>query len=163
MPPEIAAVAAASLGRGASVIHFGDLAGNGHAEVIVANRSVGSEPSGGGTVFTRAAIFERVGTRWAEVLRCDEYLKNPNGFLEGTPRDPVTKWRLEIRGPRGEGDRGLVFTPLQGAGATSMPAQVAAIVVQWNPAASRYQSIDAGSGRFLPEQTSLETPVSPLR
>ena len=41
-------------------------------------------------------MLEQAGAKWAEVLRCDEYLKNPNGYLGGTPLEPVTGWRLEL-------------------------------------------------------------------
>ena len=34
---------------------------------------------------TRAAILEKNNGKWSEVLRCDEHLKNPNGYLGGSP------------------------------------------------------------------------------
>jgi hypothetical protein len=163
VPPEIAAVAAATLGGGAEVVAFGDLAHNGRQQVLVANRIGAAGPVAKGTEqgvrFTRAAVFEQAGAKWSEVLRCDEFLKNPNGYLGGTPRQPVTGWRLELSKQSGHPEGELLFTPLQDSGAPSAPA----IAVRWNPALARYQSFDSQSGRFLEELHSLETPVSPLR
>ena len=163
MPPEIAAVAATVLGRGAEVVAFGDLAHNGRQQVLVANRTgvadplaKGAEP---GVRFTRAAVLERTGAEWAEVLRCDEYLKNPNGYLGGIPLEPVTSWRLEFSGQSHDQERELLFTPLQKSGTTS----ISTVAVRWNPAANRYQSVDSHNGHFFDEVPSLETPVSPLR
>ena len=89
----------------------------------------------------------------------DEFLKNPSGYLSGTPREPVTGWRLELSKQSGHPQGELLFTPLQDSGAASGYP----IVVRWNPAVTRYQSFDSKSGRFLEEVHSLETPVSPLR
>ena len=163
VPPEIEAVAATTLGRGAEVVAFGDLAHNGRQQVLVANRSgVASEAAKGnepGIRFTRAAVLERAGAKWAEVLRCDEYLKNPDGYLGGIPLEPVTNWQLEFGKQSGNQERELLFTPLQESGATS----VSTVAVRWNAAANRYQSVDSKSGHFFEEVPSLETPVSPLR
>lgn len=159
MPPEIAAVAAATLGRGAEVVVFGDLAHNGRQQVLVANRAGVASKTEPGVRFTRAAVLERAGAKWAEVLRCDEYLKNPNGYLGGISLEPVAGWRLEFSNQRGNQERELLFTPLLGSGATSMST----VAGRWNPAANRYQSLDSKSGRFFDEVPSLQTPVSPLR
>ena len=163
VPPEIEAVAATALGRGAEVVAFGDLAHNGRQQVLVANRSgvasgaaKGSEP---GIRFTRAAVLEQTGAKWAEVLRCDEYLKNTDGYLGGIPLEPVTNWRLEFSKQRGNQERELFFTPLPDSGAT--PAYT--VAVRWNQGANRYQSVDSKSGRFYANRPLLETPVSPLR
>jgi hypothetical protein len=163
VPPEFAAVAAATLGRGAEVVAFGDLAHNGRQQVLVANRAggagsvaKGAEP---GVRFTRAAVLEQAGKKWAEVLRCDEYLKNPNGYLGGISLEPVAGWRLEFSKRSDNQERELLFTPLRDSGATSMYT----VAVRWNPVANRYQSVDSKSGRFFDEVPSLETPVSPLR
>jgi hypothetical protein len=163
VPPEIAAVAAATLGRGAEVVAFGDLAHNGRQQVLVANRAAGADPVAKGAEpglrFTRAAVFEQAGTKWSEVLRCDEYLKNPNGYLGGIPLVPVAGWRLEFSKQSGDQERELLFTPLRDSGGASMST----VAVRWNPAANRYQSVDSKSGGFFAEVPSLETPVSPLR
>lgn len=163
VPPEIAAVASAALGRGAEVVAFGDLAHNGRQQVLVANRAGGADPiakgAKSGVRFTRAAVFEQAGTKWSEVLRCDEHLKNPNGYLGGIPMEPVAGWRLEFGKQSGDQERELLFTPLRDSGAASMST----VSVRWNPAVNRYQSVDSESGRFFAEVPSLETPVSPLR
>ena len=159
IPAEIQAVATATLGRGAEVIAFGDLARNGHQLVLTANRSGSANRGKQAIQFTRAAILERVGTKWTEVLRCDEYLKNPNGYLGGISSRPVTNWQLEFGRQTGSENRELLFTPLSES--ETVPASP--VAVRWNPSANRYQSLDRDNGRFLPEQTSLETPVSPLR
>ena len=163
VPPEIAALATTVLGRSAEVVAFGDLAHNGREQVLVANRAGVADPVAKGAPpelrFTRAAVLERTGTKWAEVLRCDEYLKNPSGYLGGIPLAPVTSWLLEFSSKSGHRERELLFTPLRDSGATSMSA----VTVRWNPAANRYQSVDSKSGQFFAEVPSLETPVSPLR
>jgi len=163
VPPEIAAVAAAALGRDADVVSFGDLAHNGRQQVLVANRTQVAGPvaksAEAGVRFTRAAVLERKGAKWAEVLRCDEYLKNPSGYLGGIPLQPVTGWRLEFSKQSSDQERELLFTPLRDSGATSTYT----VAVRWNPATERYQSVDPQTGRFFEELPSLETPVSPLR
>jgi len=163
VPPEIAAVAAATLGRGAEVVAFGDLAHNGRQQVLVANRVGAAGPVAKEAEqdlrFTRAAVFEEAGEKWSEVLRCDEYLKNPNGYLGGIALVPVSGWRLEFSKQNGKAEGELLFTPLQDSGAASLST----IAVRWNPAVNRYQSIDSKSGRFLAEVRSLETPAAPLR
>jgi hypothetical protein len=163
VPPEIAAVAAAALGRDAEVVAFGDLAHNGRQQVLVANRAGNAGPVAkgieSGVRFTRAAVLERAGAKWAEVLRCDEYLKNPDGYLGGVPLEPVAGWRLEFSKQSGNQEGELLFTPLRDSGATP----TSTVAVRWNPATNRYQSLNPQSGRFFDDVPSLETPVSPLR
>ena len=161
VPPEIAAVATAALGSGARVLSFGDLTHSGRQQVFAANDSAATSNTERGIRFTRAAVLEQVGTKWVEVLRCDEYLKNPGGFLAGTPREPVASWRLEFGGNSRDYSHDLLFTPLEASGAVSRP--MSTVSVRWNPSAKRYQSIDPQNGHFLEEAPSLETPVSPLR
>lgn len=152
-------MAAATLGRGAEVVVFGDLAHNGRQQVLVANRAGVASKTEPGVRFTRAAVLERAGAKWAEVLRCDEYLKNPNGYLGGISLEPVAGWRLEFSKQRGNQERELLFTPLRGSGAMTTYT----VAVRWNPAANRYQSFDSKSGHFFDEVPSLQNPVSPLR
>jgi len=159
VPPEIAAVATTVLGQGAEVVAFGDLAHNGHQQVLVANQIGVVSEAEPGIRFTRAAMLERTGTKWAEVLRCDEYLKNPDGYLGGARLEPVTGWRLEWSGQGAKQQRELLFTPLKTSGATSMTT----VTVRWNPSVKRYQSVDQTTGRFFAEVPSLSTPESPLR
>jgi hypothetical protein len=161
VPPAIAAVAAAALGPDARVIFFGDLARNGRQQVLAASGTAASSNIQRGVGFTRAAVLEQVGTKWVEVLRCDEYLKNPSGYLIGTPREPVTSWRLEFGANSGDYRQDLLFTPREPSGASSRT--MSTVSVRWNPSANRYQSVDPESGHFLAEVSSLETPVVPLR
>jgi hypothetical protein len=174
VPPEVVAVATAALGQGTEVVAFGDLAHNGRQQVLVANRAGGSDPiakeSEPEVRFARAAVLEKAGTKWTEVLRCDQHgsglylqpsqnLKNPKGYLGGIPLEPVAGWRLEFSKQRGNQERELFFTPLPDSGAT--PAYT--VAVRWNQGANRYQSVDSKSGRFYANRPLLETPVSPLR
>jgi len=163
VPPEIAAVAAAALGQDAEVVAFGDLAHNGRQQVLVANRADNADPVAKGAEpgvrLTRAAVIERAGAKWAEVLRCDEYLKNPDGYLGGVPLQPVAGWRLEFSKQSGNQEGDLLFTPLRDSGATPMST----VAVRWNPATNRYQSLNPQNGRFFEDVPSLGTPVSPLR
>jgi hypothetical protein len=159
VPPEIRAAAATLLGAGTEVLAFGDLARNGREQALVANRSKEASNKEAGIRFTRAAILERERKKWVEILRCDEYLKNPNGYLGGIPLEPATSWWLEFGGKDKNDSPELLFTPLQMPGARP----ITTVAVRWNPRTNRYQSIDRKSGRFLAELPSLETPRSPLR
>lgn len=149
------------LGSGAEVLASGNLAGNRQRQAILVNRLAKTSPGAASRVlFRRAAVVEQHGARWNEVLRCDEYLKNPKGFLGGTPMAPVTAWQLQLGSRSADGKVGeLDFTPVPAEGAGSLPT----IVVRWNPKSDRYQSFDAATSRFLDEAASLETPKSELR
>jgi len=162
--PEADAVAKKLLGPDAKVLFSGDLAHNGHQQILVMNPT--SPPSGDigtGVAFHRAAVLERQGARWNEVLLCDEYLKNPAGFLSGTPRQPVAGWKVQLRPAAANTGRELRFTPLAGGGE--------AIQVAWNPKVNRYQSFVTSGGAsgvtmeqdFLEEMPIIETPTSELR
>ncbi len=152
IPEEVEAAAQAILGSEAEVLLHGDLARTGAVQVLSINR-IKKAPEGAppGTLFTRLAIVEKAGDKWREVLRCDEHLKNPNGFLAATPISPVNGWRLQ---QEKHSEQGLVlyFTPLQKpAGGSQMT-----IGVRWNPKLKRYQSLDRGYQTFLGETPMLE-------
>jgi hypothetical protein len=169
--PETQQVAEAVLGKQAEVVARGDLARNGSEQLLVVNRfekrARGDVVPGNSTAIfvTRAVIVEKYGGKWAEVLRCDEHLKNPRGYLGGSPAAPVTGWRLEFTP---ETDQGLElrFTP---AGAGEQPpsgepqAASRTIAVRWNTKAKRYQSLDQSHKGYLGEVPTLETPQSILR
>jgi hypothetical protein len=169
VPAEIQAVAETALGSGAVVLAFGDLAHNRRLQAVAVTR-VGEDREQGTTwpaaavPVTRAVVFEQEGGRWMEVLRCDEYLKNPKGFLEGAPHTPVTGWELRMdREDRPQQDdedavRDFYFTPIQ----SGKPANQETVAVRWNPKAGRYQS-RGKNGEFLGEIVSLEIPGSELR
>lgn len=165
--PELQGVAVQLLGSGAEVVASGDLAGNGKRQVLVIDRSLtqaagsaaGSSGVDSGIVFSRAAILEQRGSKWNEVLLCDEFLKNPKGFLAGTPLSQVTAWRLQIGSHTGNAKIAeFDFTPLQPDGSGHLPT-----MVRWNRSAERYQSFDSNAKQFLNEAMSLETPRSELR
>ena len=182
VPPEMKTVAGMLLGSGAEVVAFGDFAGNGHEQALVVNRIVSAPGATGGTIrgsalpqtaavpFTRATVIEHDGARWIEVLRCDEHLTNPKGFLSGTPLSPVTGWSVQLHAA-GRGEKGaredkhavgavqeFTFAPLQTSGTTAPP-----IVVKWNARVNRYQAFDRANQQFLGEVASLEMPASKLR
>jgi hypothetical protein len=169
--PESQRVAEAVLGKQAEVVARGDLAGNGSEQLLVVNRfEKGSRgdvvPGNLSAMFvTRAVIVEKDDGKWAEVLRCDEHLKNPSGYLAGSPAAPVTGWRLEFT-PVTEQGLELRFTPA-GAGkqrATGEPEVGGrSITVRWNTKAKRYQTLDQSHRGYLGEVPTLETPQSILR
>jgi hypothetical protein len=139
-----------ALGEGAQVVLSGDLAHDGHIQLLVANRlPAGAASAAGAVSVSRAAILERDGDQWREIFLADDHLKNEMGFLQGAPAGSVSSWRFEY----GEGKNGLTmdFIPMpQAAGSTSAP-----IEVRWNPRSRRYQSFDRRSGGFL---TEISTP-----
>jgi hypothetical protein len=159
IPEEIQSAAQALLGSETQVLAFGDLAKNGKQEFLAAN-VVPKTPTNNlpGTIVTRAVVVENTDGKWAEVLRCDEHLKNQKGFLGLTPLTAVTGWRLQYEQ---SGDKGLelYFTPLKG----TTDLHVLPIGVRWNPATKRYQSLDRNYEHFLLESPSLETARTTLR
>jgi hypothetical protein len=164
---DIQAAASLLLGSNAEVLAFGNLARNGHAQALVVNRALTSQsrageaaPSGTQVVpFTRASVIERDGTRWIEVLRCDEHLTNSKGFLAGAPLSPVTGWFVQWIQQEDGSVQAMYFTPGRALGEVS-PAPIA---VRWNPKVNRYQSIDRTNNQFLSELALLETPTSILK
>ncbi len=156
---ELQDVAKALLGADSEVIVFGDLAHTGQQQALIVNR-LAKTPQGAvpGLLITRAVVVEQDGRKWKEALRCDEHLKNPNGYLGATPLVPVTGWRLQHEQ---DAEKGLVlyFTPLEMAGASHIPT----IGVRWNPKVKRYQSLDRNFEQFLGEVPTLETPTQRVR
>lgn len=159
VPREFVSVAQSMLGSEAEVLAFGDLARTGRQEVLAVNR-LAKTPTGivPGILVTRAAVAENEGSKWKEVFRCDEHLKNPSGFLGATPIAPVTGWRLQYEQ---NAEKGLLlyFTPLQQPGG----GHILTIGVRWNPKVSRYQSLDRNFEQFLGEVPALEKFHSYLR
>ncbi|HET8923327.1 MAG TPA: hypothetical protein VFN26_10075 [Candidatus Acidoferrum sp.] len=159
IPEEIQAAAKGLLGSESQVLAFGDLAKNGKQAFLVAN-VVPKTPTNNlpGTIVTRAVVAENTDGKWAEVLRCDEHLKNQRGFLALTPLSQVTGWRLQFEQSDIKGLE-LYFTPLKG----TTDSHVLPIGVRWNPVTKRYQSLDRTYEHFLLEATSLEDARSSLR
>lgn len=159
IPDEIQSVAESLLGRETQVLLFGDLAKNGKQQFLAAN-VVPKTPTNNlpGTIVTRAVVAEKADGKWAEVLRCDEHLKNQKGFLGLTPLTAVTGWRLQYEQSAEKGLE-LYFTPLKGI-TDSHPQTIG---VRWNPATKRYQSLDRTYEQFLLESPSLEAVRTKLR
>jgi hypothetical protein len=159
IPEEIQAAAASLLGSESQVLVFGDLAKNGKQQFLVAN-VVPKTPTNNlpGTIVTRVVVAENNDGKWAEVLRCDEHLKNQRGFLGLTPILPVTGWRLQYEQNAEKGLQ-LYFTPLKG----TTDSHVLPIGVRWNPDTKRYQSLDRAYEHFLLESPSMQDARSTLR
>ena len=159
VPDDVQKAAEQSLGSETDVLLFGDLSKNGQQQVLAVNK-VKALPPGvpRGNAITRAAILEKDGGTWKEVLRCDEHLENPKGFLGGTPLAPVNGWRMQTEQDPAKG-LSLYFTPLTPPkGGYAVPVEV-----RWNPKVKRYQSMDRSFENFLSELPALETPESQVR
>jgi hypothetical protein len=159
VPEDIQLATKALLGSESQVLAFGDLAKNGKQEFLAAD-VVPKTPTNNlpGTIVTRVVVAENTDGKWAEVLRCDEHLKNQKGFLGLTPLVPVTGWRLQYEQNEEKGLQ-LYFTPLKGA----IDTHVLPIGVRWNPATKRYQSLDRTYEHFLLESPSMQDARSTLR
>jgi hypothetical protein len=159
IPEEIQLATKALLGSEAQVLAFGDLAKNGKQQFLAAN-VVPKTPTNNlpGTIVTRVVVVENDDGKWAEILRCDEHLKNPKGYLGLTPLLPVTGWRLQYEQNAEKGLQ-LYFTPLQG----TTDSHLLPIGVRWNAATNRYQSLDRTYEHFLVEAPSLQDARSILR
>jgi len=159
IPEDIQAAAKALQGSESQVLAFGELAKNGKQQFLAAN-VVPKTPTNNlpGTIVTRAVVAENDDGKWTEVLRCDEHLKNPKGYLGLTPLAPVTGWRLQFEQNAEKGLQ-LYFTPLQG----TTDSHVLPIGVRWNLATKRYQSLDRTYEHFLLESPVLNDVRSRLR
>jgi hypothetical protein len=156
VPQEMQDAAIKLLGSDGQVLLFGDFAKNGKDQVLVINALPNTPKSTvAGTVITRAVIVEKEKDHWEELFRCDEYLKNPKGFLGMTPVQAVSGWKLQYENSP-EAGMTLYFTPIR----TGETEKTLPICVKWNPATKRYQSMDRSYQKFLLESTSLEAPRS---
>jgi hypothetical protein len=165
-------VAEATLGRQARVAAQGDLAKNGRVEVLVVDRAGASGNDGADAgnssplIIMRAAIMEKSGEKWVELLRCDEYLKNSQGYLQGTPLSPVTGWELKFSVDKKRG-LDLVFIPKNVAAnreaASNAEGSGRGVEVRWNSRVARYQSLDSSGDAFLEEASELEIQHSILK
>jgi hypothetical protein len=166
-------IAEASLGKGAEVLAYGDLAHNGQEQVLAAvrfskNRTDGTGEPGSGVIYTsRATVLEDAGGKWSQVLLCDEHLKNPKGYLGGTRGMIANGWRLEYRR---DPQAGLVMkfgaanaTETDEAAGQSSGQKNSTVEVRWNKNAKRYQTFEQSQERYLSEVPSLETPQSILK
>src|SRR5580704_6652150 len=86
VPDEVQKAAETALGSDTEVLLYGDLAKNGSRQILAVNRIKGTpQVAMPGTVITRGVILENIGGTWKEILRCDEHLENPKGFLGNIP------------------------------------------------------------------------------
>jgi len=159
IPEDIQDAAKHLLGSDAQVLLVGDLAKNGKRQFLAAN-VVPKTPKNNipGTVVTRAIVAQDDDGKWTELLRVDEHLKNPKGYLGLTPLNSINGWRLQFEQNPEKGLQ-LYFTPLKVNG----DAHVLPIAVRWNPATNRYQSLDSTYEHFLKESASLQNVRSTLR
>ena len=158
IPADVQAAAEATLGTDTDVLVFGDLAKNGHRQVLAVNRVKGNlQTAAAGTLVSRLAVIENEGFKWNEIFRCDEHLKNAEGYLAGTPLSAVNGWRLQYEQDARKGLQ-MYFTPI----AKPAGGYIQTIGVRWNPQVKRYQSLDRTYEHFLGEASTLETPQSEL-
>jgi hypothetical protein len=167
-------VAEASLGKQSEILARGDLALNGREQLLVINRIAGASPaneelaSPSPVYVMRAAVLEKNGGKWSQILLCDEHLKNPNGYLGGSPKGRVTGWELEYRKDEKLGLE-MSFTPATKFGVENAGADQGSeekqptFNVRWNKDLKRYQSFDKSHERYLGEVPTLEVPVSILK
>jgi hypothetical protein len=174
VPDAARGVAESALGKSAEILAKGDLAQDGRDQVLVVNRlsagaaavASGAKPS---AIFvTRAAVLENNDGKWSEILLCDEHLKNPRGYLGGSPAGRISGWRLEYSQDPKDGLQ-MKFTPAENFNAAhgntdqgSAPKRPT-FEVRWNRSAKRYQTFDQSHERYLSEVPSLETPESHLK
>ena len=158
VPADIQAAADAAMGADTDVLVFGELAKNGHQQILAVNR-VKSTPDKAiaGIAAMRVAVIENDGGTWKEIFRCDGHLKNAHGFMGGTPLSPVGGWRLQYEQNPQKGLQ-MYFTPI----AKPVGGYIQTIGVRWNPAVKRYQSLDRNYDQFLGEVPALDTPQSQL-
>src|SRR3984885_5743606 len=153
VPDDIQKAAETALGSETEVLLYGDLAKNGSRQILAVNRMKGTPQAAmPGTVITRGVVLENIGGTWKEILRCDEHLENPKGFLGNIPLAPVNGWRVQYEQ---DNDKGLLlyFTPAANPkGARALPVEV-----RWNAKVKRYQSMDRNFENFLYELPALET------
>jgi len=159
VPQEMTDAAHALLGSDSQVLLFGKLAKTDKDQFLAANVVPNTPKSKvAGTVVTRAVVAENNDGKWVEVLRVDEYLKNPKGFLGLTPLQAVTGWKLQTEQSADKGVT-MYFTPIK----SDTNERTLPIAVRWNPKVNRYQSLDLHYEDFLSEAPSLESPRSMLR
>ncbi len=151
IPADVQSAADAFLGKETTVLVFGDLAKTGSRQMLAAN-VVPKTPKNTlpGTIVTRAVLAEETGGSWHELVRCDEHLKNEKGYLGGSPIEPVAGWRVQFEQTDIEGFH-LYLTPVKG----NEGPHVQPLVVRWNPAVKRYQTLDRNNEHFLTEAGSL--------
>jgi len=152
IPQEFQDAATGVLGSQAEVLAYGDLAKSGKQQVLVINRlhKAGLQPVSG-SLLTRLAIIEKDDDKWKEVFLCDEHLKNPKGFLGGTPSVAVPVWRLQYEQNTDQGL--LLFLVPYEENSTGHPTPVQ---VRWNGKVELYEALDRTYQHFQGENPILE-------
>lgn len=151
-PAEVDTAAQKLLGLETEVVAYGDLAKNGKEQALIVNKvKITPETMVPGLLVTRAAIIEKDGDSWNEVLLIDEHLKNPKGFLGGQPISAVDGWRVQKEEDAKDGLE-IYLTPLH------KPAggYVQTFEIRWNPQVKRYETMDRSFEHFLTEAPSLQ-------
>lgn len=167
---EARATAEVALGKTAEILADGDLALDGTRQLLVVNRAPLQAVTADAArmLVTRAAVLEKGGGRWSEIFVCDEHLKNPHGYLGGSPTARVYGWELEFTLDAKAGLE-MRLTPAGDPGTAGSNSEQtsgrknATFVVRWNRSAKRYETFDNSQERFLTEVPSLETPESTLK
>ncbi len=152
---EYQAAGDAALGVASEILAAGDLAGNGATQIL----AIQGEPAAGSAVerkIWRAALLEKRGQQWQELLRVDQHLKNESGYLGATPPEGAAGWTLRLE--QGPGGTTLSFTPLASGRLHRQP-----IPVRWNRAVGRYQAMDAAGKRFIGDRATLDAVKMDLR
>lgn len=158
VPAEVEAAVKSVLGSEAEVLLWGDLALTGNQQVLAINRlKTTPKTAVPGILLVRAALVSKEGMQWRELFRCDEHLKNPKGYLGGTPIAGVHGWRLQYEQSPEKGLT-MYFTPLE------KPAggYIQTLGVRWDPKAKQYRSMDRNFEKFLPEVQMLGTVRMPV-
>ena len=152
----------AVLGGKSEIVAAGDLAGNGTLQILAIQGEPVADAAGDDRNQNKerriwqAALLEKQGGRWQELLRADQHLKNGYGYLGATPPEGVASWMLRWE----EGAQGMTFffAPITGRGANRKP-----IAVRWNPAVGRYQAMNGTGKMFLSDQATLSPVKMDLR
>jgi hypothetical protein len=171
---EMRGVADVSLGKQSEILARGDLALNGREQLLVVNPNVKGTATGAGganrstILVTRAAVFEKNGDKWAEIFRADEHLKNPYGYLGGSPVGQIYDWQLEFSQDSKYGlemkfTSAAIFDAINVHTGEHVELKNPTFDVRWNKSKKRYQSFDQSHERYLSEVPSLETPQSILK
>ncbi len=159
VPDDIAAVAHGALGPDGEALAWGDLSMDGRQQVLVVNRLAGAPSTqGDGILVTRMTVVENTSGGWAQILMCDEHLKNGKGYLIGSPGEAISRWKLSfVKDPV----KGLILslTPM-GDGSDALGRT---LHIRWNPEAMRYQALEPDSDKFSGEISSIEIIHRPLR
>ena len=164
-------IADAVLGKQAEILNRGDLVRNGREQLLVVNRLIDTmgrvvgTKTKGAVLISRAVVLEKSEGKWREILRCDEHLKNPYGYLVHAE---ATGWELVV-GQDSSGALDMEFTSaiiglvVNAHTGERRDVKPSPFVVRWNTKTNRYQAYDRSQKRYLRETTGFEMPESVLK